>query len=592
MGVELIGGDLDHRNGNVRAVVGDALIVGQQIVQHKAVLDRAGTGLQAGDVAALDLAHKAVHDLLQRLDLFGGVGVALLEGIDRAVHDVLHGGLKHAQVAEGLVTEFDRLVADLLGRLDQVDGMVGDALKIADRVQQRVDGAVVVHREMLGAQLDKVGAQHVLIVVHGVLLADDLIGDGVIPDTGRGHGLQKGSAADLGHIAAGQHGAAHSHGGGGEQTVVQQGVLLLGVGGGIGHGQDGKLLEQAVERQQDCGRHDIKDRVDDGNAEGVGRVGKEAEPNQRVQAVEPAQEDDSADQVEVEMNKSGALGVLVGARGGNQRSDGGADVLAHDDGHSGRVGDRAGAGQRLQNTDRRRRGLQHSREHSARDNAEDGIFEAEEQIHEPRLIGQRGHGMGHRVHAGHQNGEAQHNFTNAALAVLADHIHPDADKAEDRAPGIGVHHLGDEAVTLEAGQRQQPAGDGGADIRAHDHADGLMQLHQAGVDEADRHNGGGTAGLNDGGDGHAEQQAAQGAAGHGGQDSLQLTAGCLLQRFTHQVHAIQEHGNAAHQGEHIKNGHPVLHIHSLFCFHYTAFYYNVCAQSTPPRQSKCCVKFV
>ena len=145
MGIKLIGGDLDHRNGNVRAVVGDALIVGQQIVQHKAVLDRAGTGLQAGDVAALDLAHKTVHDLLQRLDLFGGVGVALLEGIDRAVHDVLHSGLKHAQVAKGLVTEFDRLVADLLSRLDQVDGMVGDALKIADRVQQRVDGAVVIH---------------------------------------------------------------------------------------------------------------------------------------------------------------------------------------------------------------------------------------------------------------------------------------------------------------------------------------------------------------------------------------------------------------------------------------------------------------
>ena len=100
------------------------------------------------------------------------------------------------------------------------------------------------------------------------------------------------------------------------------------------------------------------------------------------------------------------------------------------------------------------------------------------------------------------------------------------------------------------------------------------------------------AGLNDGGDGHAEQQAAQGAAGHGGQNALQLTAGGLFQSFPHQVHAIQKHGNAAHQGEHIKNGHPVLHIHSLFCFHYTAFYYNVCAQSTPPRQSKCYVKFV
>ncbi|WP_370843055.1 hypothetical protein [Gemmiger formicilis] len=84
-----------------------------------------------------------------------------------------------------------------------------------------------------------------------------------------------------------------------------------------------------------------------------------------------------------------------------------------------------------------------------------------------------------------------------------------------------------------------------------------------------------------------------GAAGHGGQNALQLTAGGLFQSFPHQVHAIQKHGNAAHQGEHIKNGHPVLHIHSLIEF-YTipAFYYNVCAAGTPPREGKCCVKFV
>ena len=306
--------------------------------------------------------------------------------------------------------------------------------------------------------------------------------------------------------------------------------------------------------------------MNDGDAEGVGGLVKERELDERVQPVEPAQKEDRADNVKIEMDEGGALGVFVGTGGGNQRCDGGADVLAHDDGHGGGVGDGAGAGQRLQDTDGGRRGLQNSRQHCARDNAKDGIFEAEEQVHEPRLIGQRGHGMGHRVHAGHQNGEAQHNFTNAALAVLANHIHPDADKAEDRAPGIGVHHLGDEAVTLEAGQREQPAGDSRTDVCAHNDADGLVQFHQTGVDEADSHNGGGTAGLNDGSDGHAEQQTADGAAGHGGQNALQLTAGGLFQSFPHQVHAIQKHGNAAHQGEHIKNGHPVLHIHSLILF--------------------------
>ena len=548
-------------------MVGDALVIRQKIVQHKAVFDRADTGLQTRDVAGLDLAHQAVHDLLQRLDFAGGVGVALLERIHRAVDDVLHGGLQHGQVIQRFFAEFDVLVADLLRRFDNVHGVVGDALKVADGVQQRVDGAVILHGQMLGAQFDKVGAQHVLIVVNGVLLADDLVGDGVIPGAGGGHGLQERGAADLGHIAAGQHGAAHGHGRRSQQTLVQQGVLLLFVGRGVGHGQNGQLFQQAVERQQNSCRYYVKNCVYDGDAEGVGRLVEEGKTDQRVQPVEPAQEEDRADNVKIEMDEGGALCVLVCTRRGDQRRDGGADVLAHDDGHGSGVGDRAGAGQGLQDTDGRRRGLQNSRQHRARNDAEDRVFEAEEQIHEPRLVGQRGHGMGHRVHAGHQNREAQQDFTDAALAVLADHIQPDADEAEDRAPRGRVHHFCEEAVALQAGQREQPAGDSRTDVCAHNDADGLMQLHQAGVDEADSHNGGGTAGLNDGSDGHAEQQTADGAAGHGGQNALQLTAGGLFQSFPHQVHAIQKHGNAAHQGEHIKNGHPVLHIHSLIEFY-------------------------
>ena len=84
-----------------------------------------------------------------------------------------------------------------------------------------------------------------------------------------------------------------------------------------------------------------------------------------------------------------------------------------------------------------------------------------------------------------------------------------------------------------------------------------MQFHQTGVDEADRHNGGSAAGLNNGGDRHAKQQRPDGAGSHGGEDALQFAAGGLLQRLAHQVHAIQEHSDAAHQGEHIKNGHRI-----------------------------------
>ena len=91
----------------------------------------------------LDLAHKAVHDLLKRFDLGGGVAVPVLESVHRAVEDVLHGGFQHREVVQRLGAETDVLVADLARGLGQVDRVVGDALKVADGVQQRVDGAVV-----------------------------------------------------------------------------------------------------------------------------------------------------------------------------------------------------------------------------------------------------------------------------------------------------------------------------------------------------------------------------------------------------------------------------------------------------------------
>ena len=96
-----------------------------------------------------------------------------------------------------------------------------------------------------------------------------------------------------------------------------------------------------------------------------------------------------------------------------------------------------------------------------------------------------------------------------------------------------------------------------------------MQLHQAGVDKADRHNGGGTAGLDHCSDDHAQQQPAHRAGRHFGKDALQFAASGLLKGFAHEVHAVKEHGNTAHQREHIKNAHTggYTSISLLLCFH-------------------------
>ena len=51
MGIKAVLRYFNHGNGNVGAVVRNALIVGQQIIQNKTVLNGAGAGLQAGNMA-------------------------------------------------------------------------------------------------------------------------------------------------------------------------------------------------------------------------------------------------------------------------------------------------------------------------------------------------------------------------------------------------------------------------------------------------------------------------------------------------------------------------------------------------------------
>ena len=68
---------------------------------------------------------------------------------------------------------------------------------------------------------------------------------------------------------------------------------------------------------------------------------KKAKPISAFQPVEPAQEENRADNVKIEMDEGGALCVLVCTPPRDQRRDGCADVLAHDDGHGSGVGDAA-----------------------------------------------------------------------------------------------------------------------------------------------------------------------------------------------------------------------------------------------------------
>ena len=64
--VELVHVQLNHGNGNIGAVVGNAFVVGQQIVEDETVRQCAVAGLNPLDVTELDLVAKLVDDLLPR----------------------------------------------------------------------------------------------------------------------------------------------------------------------------------------------------------------------------------------------------------------------------------------------------------------------------------------------------------------------------------------------------------------------------------------------------------------------------------------------------------------------------------------------
>ena len=73
---------LNESNGYVRAVVGNSLEICQQIVEHKAVVERAYALLQAVDVVQLHLVAQVIYKLLKRLDAVCGLKVVAHEGVD------------------------------------------------------------------------------------------------------------------------------------------------------------------------------------------------------------------------------------------------------------------------------------------------------------------------------------------------------------------------------------------------------------------------------------------------------------------------------------------------------------------------------
>ncbi len=81
--VEVVLTCVDDAAGDVGAVVGRALQVGQEVGEHKAGLNAARALLHAQDMARTHLLFERVDDLLQRLDLLRSGGILTGKSLER-----------------------------------------------------------------------------------------------------------------------------------------------------------------------------------------------------------------------------------------------------------------------------------------------------------------------------------------------------------------------------------------------------------------------------------------------------------------------------------------------------------------------------
>ena len=539
---------------DVGAVVSHTLQIRQHIRPDKAHFDGAAALLQTTDVAGTKLFLQRVDHFFERLHKSGSLDIVFEECLQRQIHRLAHSAHQQFQLLAGFVRKAETLVGDLFHRLHQIHRMVRDTLKVTDEMQQLCGFGAVLFAHGLGAELDEVGAEDILIVVSLVLLlADGLRHSGIVVGQlcdGRAHSTHRDACHGLGHFAA----ALDRKSGGVEQTLVQLTLLLLHLG--IGHDAAGKLLQLAGQRQQKQGAGDVEHRVCHSDAHLIHRTAHKRHINEGFCRAEERKADRGTDHIEAQMHQCSTTGIAAGTHRGDHGGDTGTDVLTHDDGDGSSEGDAAGAGERLQNTDGSRGGLDDGGQQSTCQHTQNGVRKEGQNISERRHFLQTGNCIGHGVHTVHQCGEAEEDHTHILLAAaLAEHTHGSADQRQNRSKRGRLEQLHEDAVTLDTGQAQDPRSRSGTDVRAHDHVDRLLEGHNAGVGKADDHDGGRRGGLDNGSHRKAGDEAHHLTGGHACQQTLQTAARTFFQILTHEIHTHEEQTQAANEIQYVKNIH-------------------------------------
>ena len=311
----------------------------------------------------LHLVAQRVDELLQRLDSLGKLKVLHNKRADGVVQNFAQGVCQNGKLVPRVAGEGDPLLVDLLRSLCHVQRMVGDTLKIGDRMQEFRNVRALAAGELPAGQLDKIRAQNVLVPVdhalHPLHLGKVLVG--VV--------FQKRQRAREVELRVGGHGvdrdAALLDG---KRRVLQKALFQVHRGGLVGVLFLALVLDERVhnclnhirKRQQDHDLHKAEEGVDkrDGNARH--RHIHKIEPEHGVREIKSRRPKHNACDFDHEIDHGRALAVNVRADCGQKHRQRCADGNAHDDGKRDGKIDHARRSQRLQNADRRRSALQHA----------------------------------------------------------------------------------------------------------------------------------------------------------------------------------------------------------------------------------------
>ena len=387
VGIQVVGAHAHDPGGDVGAVVGNALGVGEHVQEQKPRLDAALAGLQAGDVVLPhDIAHP-VHRLLQGLHLGRQGGVHLGKGLAGDVLHLAHRLEQQGRLLFGGGREAPLLLRELAGAVHQVHGVVANALVFAHEFQQLAHRVALALGELLVADTDEVvGDGHLHLVQQ--FLPVGHAGRGIrVEFCEQAHRLVEVGAGAAGHLLHRVLGLLQGHRRALQQALVQHRHgqvrrLPLLFGDGVLR-QPGQRLGEGHEQQGD---HHVEQGVEVGDVALVHHLVPEGEEAGGLQAVDPRQEHGGADDVEVKVHDGAALGRGGRAHGGDQRGGAGADVLAQDDGDGAAPGDHAGAGQRLQNAHAGAAGLDGHGDQRARQHAQHGVLQLGEQLHKEGAV--------------------------------------------------------------------------------------------------------------------------------------------------------------------------------------------------------------